>query len=88
MKAIPYSSSTMQKVGCCYHPKLPEQLGLGTAEELMAIAARHVDETWVAPAWDEEAVAARMPGTDLLQTDHAQQFQKRILQFIRKYRGS
>ena len=56
----------MKKVGCCYHPKLPEHLGLGTAEELMAIAARHVDETWVAPAWDEEAVGAAMPGTDLL----------------------
>jgi len=56
----------MKKVGCCYHPKLAEQLGLGTAEELMAIAGRHVDETWVAPAWDEEAVDARIPGTDLL----------------------
>lgn len=56
----------MKKVGCCYHPKLPEELGLGLAEELTAIAGRQVDETWVASAWDEQAVGAQMPGTDLL----------------------
>ncbi len=56
----------MKKVGCCYHPKLPEQFGPGMAEELMAIAGRQVQETWIASAWDEQAVAAQMPGTDLL----------------------
>jgi len=56
----------MKKVGCCYHPKLPNDLGRRVADELMAIAAQHVDETWVAAAWDEDITRAHMPGTDLL----------------------
>ena len=56
----------MNKVGCCYHPKLPDDLGRRVAEELLAVAARHVGETWLASAWDEEATREHMPGTDLL----------------------
>ena len=56
----------MKKVGCCYHPKLPDDLGRRIAEELAGVAAQHVEETWVAPAWDDEAIAKHMPGTDLL----------------------
>ena len=56
----------MNKVGCCYHPKLPDELGRRVAEELRAAAARLVDETWIASAWDEEAVRRNMPATDLL----------------------
>ena len=51
----------MKKIGCCYHPKL----GLRVAEELIA-AASSVDETWIASAWDEEAMRRHVPGTDLL----------------------
>ena len=56
----------MKKVGCCYHPKLPNDLGRHVAEELVAIAAKHVEETWVAAAWDEDATRQHMPDTDLL----------------------
>ena len=56
----------MKKVGCCYHPKLPDDLGRRIAEELAAVAAQHVEETWVAPAWDDDATSKHMPGTDLL----------------------
>ena len=56
----------MNKVGCCYHPKLPDDLGRRIAEELAAVAAKYVAETWVAPAWDDEATDKHMPGTDLL----------------------
>jgi NAD+ kinase len=56
----------MNKVGCCYHPKLPDDLGRRLSEELVAIASRQVGETWVASAWDEEATRRHMPGTDLL----------------------
>ena len=56
----------MKKVGCCYHPKLPNDLGRHVAEELVAIAAKHVEETWVASAWDEEATRQHMPDTELL----------------------
>ena len=56
----------MNKVGCCYHPKLPDDLGRRIAEELAGVAAKYVGETWVAPAWDDEATDKHMPGTDLL----------------------
>ena len=56
----------MKKVGCCYHPKLPNDLGRHVAEELVAIAAKHVEDTWVASAWDEEATRQHMPDTELL----------------------
>ncbi len=56
----------MKKVGCVYHPKLPNDLGRHIAEELVAIAAKHVEETWVASAWDEEATRQHMPDTELL----------------------
>ena len=56
----------MNKVGCCYHPKLPDDLGRQVAEDLRAIAGAHVAETWVASAWDEDAVRGHMHGTDLL----------------------
>ncbi len=58
----------MNKIGCCYHPKLPEELGRRMAEELLRIAARHVAETWAASAWDEVAMREHMAGTDLLLT--------------------
>ncbi len=56
----------MKKVGCCFHPKLPNDLGRHVAEELVAIAAQHVEETWVASAWDEDNTRQHMPNTDLL----------------------
>ncbi|MEX0785598.1 MAG: NAD(+)/NADH kinase [Dehalococcoidia bacterium] len=56
----------MNKIGCCYHPKLPDDLGRRIAEQLAAVARPHVAETWVAPAWDEEQTRQHMPGTDLL----------------------
>ena len=56
----------MKKVGICYHPKLPDDLGRRIAEELAGVAAQHVEATWVAPAWDDEATGKHMPGTDLL----------------------
>ncbi len=56
----------MNKVGCIYHPKLPDDQGRLVAEELVAIAARQGVETWAAPAWDEEATEAQMHDTDLL----------------------
>ena len=54
----------MNKVGCCYHPKLEQ--GRRLAEELCAAAAGRVGETWIASAWDEEATRQHVPGTDLL----------------------
>ncbi len=56
----------MNKIGCCYHPKLPEELGRRVAEELLAVARRQVAETWLASAWDEQATREHVPGTDLL----------------------
>ena len=56
----------MNKVGCYYHPKLPDERGRRVAEELRAAAAEHVHETWVAAAWDEEATRQHLPDTDLL----------------------
>ncbi len=56
----------MNKIGCCYHPKLADERGRRVAEELIAAAAGSVDETWIAPAWDEEAMRRHVPGTDLL----------------------
>lgn len=56
----------MNKVGCCYHPKLPDEIGRRIAEELLGIAARQGADTWLASAWDEEATRLQMPGTDLL----------------------
>ena len=56
----------MNKVGCCYHPKLPEDLGRRVADELCAVAAPLVAETWIASAWDQEATRRHVPGTDLL----------------------
>jgi NAD+ kinase len=56
----------MNKIGCCYHPKLPDDLGRRVAEELCAAAGPHVGETWIASAWDEEATRRHVPGTDLL----------------------
>ncbi len=56
----------MNKVGCVYHPKLPNDLGRQIAEELIGIAAKHVGETWVAPAWDDDVPRKNMPDTDLL----------------------
>lgn len=56
----------MNKVGCCYHPKLPDELGRRVAEELLAVAARQAGETWLASAWDEETTRQHVPGTDLL----------------------
>ena len=41
----------MNKFGCCYHPKLPDDLGRRIADELCATAAPLVDETWTASAW-------------------------------------
>jgi NAD+ kinase len=57
-------SKHMNKVGCCYHPKLAD--GLRLAEELRAIAAERVAETWIASAWDEETTLQHVPGTELL----------------------
>jgi NAD kinase len=34
----------------------------------MRVAAQRVSETWVAPAWDHQAMREHMPGTDLLVT--------------------
>ena len=56
----------MHKIGCCYHPKLSDDLGRRVAEELRAAAAQHVGETWIASAWDKEATRQYVPGTDLL----------------------
>ncbi len=56
----------MKKVGFCYHPKLLNDLGRRVAEDLAAVAAQHVEETWVAAAWDDDATNKHMPGTDLL----------------------
>jgi NAD+ kinase len=56
----------MHKVGCCYHPKLPDDLGRRVAEELRVAAAQHVAETWIASAWDEGATRQHVAGTDLL----------------------
>ena len=56
----------MNKIGCLYHPKLPDDLGLRVAEELRAAAEQHGVQTWVAAAWDQEAISRQMPETDLL----------------------
>jgi NAD+ kinase len=58
----------MNKIGCCFHPKLPDELGRRVAEGLLEVAARSVSETWSASAWDEDSMRANMPGTDLLIT--------------------
>jgi NAD+ kinase len=58
----------MNKIGCIYHPKLSDELGQRVAEQIVAIAGRHVAETWIASAWDEETTQERVPGTDLLIT--------------------
>ena len=56
----------MKRVGCLYHPKLPNDLGRQIAEDLAGVAAKHVEETWVAAAWDEDIMRKYMPDTDLL----------------------
>lgn len=56
----------MKKIGCVYHPKLPDEVGRRVAEELAAIAKRNGMETWAASAWDEAATAEQMHDTDLL----------------------
>ncbi len=56
----------MKKIGCTYHPKLPDDVGRRAAEELLAIAAQHGMETWAASAWDEATRAEQMHDTDLL----------------------
>ena len=56
----------MKKIGCTYHPELPDDAGRRVAEELLAIAAKHGMKTWAAPAWDEAATAEQMSDTDLL----------------------
>jgi NAD+ kinase len=56
----------MNKIGCCYHPKLAGNAGERLAHELLEIAGRRVEATWLAPAWDEEAMRAELPDTDLL----------------------
>lgn len=56
----------MKKIGCCYHPKLADDMGRRVAEELRAVADKHVAETWIAAAWDEEATRLHAPNTDLL----------------------
>ena len=56
----------MNKIGCYYHPKLPQDSGRRVAEELCAAAAPHVGETWSASALDEEATRRHIPDTDLL----------------------
>jgi len=58
----------LKKIGCIYHPKLSDELGRRVAEQLVAIAGKHVAETWLASAWDEETTRERVPGTDLLIT--------------------
>lgn len=58
----------MNKVGCIYHPKLVDELGKRVADQLVGVAAKHVAETWLASAWDEDATRERVPGTDLLIT--------------------
>jgi NAD+ kinase len=56
----------MNKVGCCYHPKLTGNAGERLARELLEVSARRVDATWLAPAWDEGAMRSELPDTDLL----------------------
>ena len=56
----------MNKIGCCFHPKLPDDLGRRVAEELCRVAGPHVSETWIASAWDVEATREHVPDTDLL----------------------
>ncbi len=56
----------MKKVGCVYHPKLAGDQGQQIAEELIAVAAKHVDDTWVASAWDESVTHKSVTDTDLL----------------------
>ena len=56
----------MNKIGCLYHPKLPDDLGHRVAEELRAAAEQHGVQTWIAGAWDQEATSQQMPDTDLL----------------------
>jgi NAD+ kinase len=54
----------VDKVGVLYHPKMPEAKAL--AEDLRSLASSHVNETWMAAAWDEEAARDNIPRTDLL----------------------
>lgn len=54
----------MNKVGILYHPKMPEAKAL--AEELRSLSSPHVNEIWVAAAWDEEAARDNVSDTDLL----------------------
>ncbi len=54
----------MKKIGICYHPKLEAARPL--AEELTSRLQPQVESVWVSPAWEEELMRARMPGTDLL----------------------
>jgi NAD+ kinase len=58
----------VNKIGCIYHPKLSDELGKRVADQLVALAAKHVGDTWIASAWDEDATRERVPGTDLLIT--------------------
>jgi NAD+ kinase len=58
----------LNKIGCCYHPKLADELGQRVAEQLIAIAGQRVRETWLASAWDEAITRQNVPGTDLLIT--------------------
>ncbi|MCH7811175.1 MAG: NAD(+)/NADH kinase [Chloroflexi bacterium] len=54
----------MKKIGCYYHPKLPDEFGRRLATELLA--ATGVSDTWTASAWDDDAARDCVPGTDLL----------------------
>lgn len=56
----------MKKVGVTYHPK--SELARRCAGDIHARLGALVADAWLAAAWDDEAVAAHVAGTDLLLT--------------------
>jgi NAD+ kinase len=54
----------MQRAGVTYHPK--SEAARRVAEEIRARIAPRVGDVWLASAWDEEAAASHLDGTELL----------------------
>ncbi len=56
--------SRMEKIGVTYHPK--SEAARSVAEQVRATLASSVVDVWMASAWDDEARAEHVPGTELI----------------------
>jgi NAD+ kinase len=54
----------MKKIGVTYHPK--SEAARAVAEQVRAKLSSSVPAVWIASAWDDEARAEHVPGTELI----------------------